>query len=131
MNLAGVSVLLVDDDPDTRAVLSVALTWCGASVRVAASARDALAACDEGLPDVIVADLVMPEHDGFDLLRAVRTRRRYAGVPVIALTVHAPLRRRAVEAGFSDFLTKPVEPDTLCDRVGRWAPARRGPGAIG
>ena len=131
MELDGVSVLLVDDDADTRAVLAAALTSCGATLRVAASAREALAACDEARPTVIVSDLVMPEHDGFDLLRAVRTRRRCATIPVIALTVYAPLRQRALDAGFDDFLTKPVELDVLCERVGQWAGIRRFPRPIG
>ena len=124
MNLAGVSVLLVDDDADTRAVLSEVLTACGATVSPAASAREALSLSETVRLDVIVSDLVMPQHDGFDLLRALRTRRRYATIPVLALTVHAPLRQRALDAGFDAFLTKPVEPDTLCDAVLRWAAGR-------
>ena len=110
-------MLVVDDDADTRAVLAVALMTYGATVRAAASAREAVVACDRERPDVIVSDLTMPQHDGFDLLQAVRTRRACASVPVIALTAYTPLRRRALEAGFSDFITKPVEPDVLCDRI--------------
>ena len=118
MNLQGVSVLLVDDDADSREMLSVALSLCGASVRVADSMRSAVTACDEARPDVILSDLSMPQHDGFDFLRAVRTRRTFENIPVIAVTGHAPLRERALQAGFADFLTKPVDPAELCDRVG-------------
>ena len=131
MNLAGVSVLLVDDDADTRAVLGEALSTCGATVVTAGSAREALRAVDETRFDVIVSDLVMPQHDGFDLIRALRTRRRYGTVPILALTVHAPLRTRALDAGFDEFLTNPVDLDVLCDTVARWASVRRLPRAIG
>ena len=117
MSLAGISVLLVDDDADSREILTLALTMCGASVRAADSARSAVRACDEARPDVILSDLSMPQYDGFDFLRAVRTRQTCARVPVIAVTGHAPLRARALEAGFYDFLTKPVDPAELCNRV--------------
>jgi CheY-like chemotaxis protein len=61
----------------------------------------------------------MPQHDGFDFLKAVRTRSACTNVPVIAVTGHAPLRARALAAGFADFLTKPIDPEELCDRIGQ------------
>ena len=119
MDLTGVTVLVVYDEPDTRELLGLMLSTCGASVRVAASARGAVVACDEQTPDVILSDLGMPEHDGYALLETLRTRPACARVPTIAVTGYADHRDRALAAGFADFLLKPVEPEALCQRVAR------------
>jgi CheY-like chemotaxis protein len=117
MNLTGKGVLLVDDDPDTRELMALMLTTCGAAVRTVATARGAVVACDEDTPDVIVSDLSMPDNDGYSLLRAIRTRPACAGVPVIAVTGHGDHRHLALAAGFSDLLVKPVAREELCDSV--------------
>ena len=119
MDLRGVSILLVEDDPDSRDLFEAILTRCGARVRVVASARGAIVACDEVTPDILVSDLAMPQHDGFDLLRALQTRRTFQGVPAIAVTGYPDYRERALQAGFTEFLTKPVLPTALCECVAR------------
>ena len=117
VDLAGVAVLLVDDDRDTRELLAMMLSMCGAAVRAVASSRGAVVACDEAVPDVIVSDLGMADNDGYVLLRAVRTRLDCARVPVIAVTGYAEHHEFALAAGFSDFIVKPVARDLLCGRV--------------
>ena len=121
MDLTGILVLLVDDHAETRQLLTVVLERCGATVRAVASARGGVMACDEAVPDVVVSDLAMPDHDGYTFLRALRLRSACARVRAIAVTGHAHHRARAIAAGFDDFLVKPVPPSVLCERVARHA----------
>jgi CheY-like chemotaxis protein len=120
MNLNGLPVLVVEDDPDARMLFEFVLTHCGAAVRAAPSAREALAACSETPPALIVSDLGMPDMDGFELLEALRASEA-RDIPVIAVTGFSDYSERARTAGFSDFLTKPVDPSILCERVARHA----------
>ena len=121
VELNGLSVLIVEDDADSRELFEAILTQCGASVRVAASGGDALAACEQSPPAVVVSDLGMPGMDGFELLRTLRTTPVCADVPVIAVTGFSEYAARVHDAGFSAFLTKPVDPAVLCERVGQHA----------
>ena len=119
--LQGFQILVVDDDEDARELLHTVLEYCGAEVLSAASALGALAALGNRRPDVIVCDLVMPDDDGYALIRALRTRAAVRSVPVIALTgyafVHAA--EEALSAGFSAYLKKPVEVWDLCRTIAR------------
>lgn len=111
--LAAARVLLVDDDPDSNEAMRALLVGCGADVRVAASAAQALQVLAYWLPDVMVSDIGMPERDGYALLADVRQLIGPAAqVPVVALTAYASLedRVRLVSAGFHAHLAKPVEP---------------------
>ena len=119
MDLKGISILVIDDDPDSRDLLGLMLEACGAIVRVVSSARGGVVACDEARPDVIVSDLAMPGNDGYSFLRALRTRSACSGVPAIAVTGYAHHRERALAEGFDDVLVKPVEREVLCDLVGQ------------
>jgi CheY-like chemotaxis protein len=116
MDLNGLPVLLVEDDPDSREMMTLMLSLCGASVRAAASGHEALAVFDAIAPAVVVSDLSMPGLDGFELLGELQRR---ADVRAVAVTGHDHYRARALSAGFRDFLSKPVDPDVLCERVGR------------
>ncbi len=120
-NLRGVSVLVVDDDPDTCEALEVVLRKAGARVRTAGSVPEALRASIEGAIDVVVTDLAMPDRDGYALLEALRGAEAAAGrhVPIIALTAAATPedRQRVHSAGFALHLTKPVEPIEMLKAV--------------
>jgi PAS domain S-box-containing protein len=120
-DLSGVSVLVVDDDRDARELIGRILTDCQARVRLAASAREAFDALRESAPDLLISDLGMPEVDGFELLSWVRLHEREHGgqLPAIALTAFARSedRLRAMEAGFSAHISKPVEPGELIAAV--------------
>ncbi|HKY05679.1 MAG TPA: PAS domain S-box protein, partial [Blastocatellia bacterium] len=111
--LDGLRVLAVDDEPDARDLLLVALTQYGAEVRVSASAADALAVLERWKPDVLVSDIEMPGQDGYQLIRALRARGRERGgeTPAIALTAYAHTsdRVRALAAGFQQYVAKPVD----------------------
>ena len=123
-SLAGINVLVVEDDPDSREVLQLFLEQNGASVRAADSARAAMAELTEtgrDLPDVIVSDLAMPEEDGYSLVSRIRqlTPEHGGRIPALALSAFASVesRQRAFESGFQRYLTKPFEPDLIVDQI--------------
>jgi CheY-like chemotaxis protein len=110
--LAGVRVLVVDDDQSTLEMLTTALGTTGAQVISAQSARDALERVTEDSPDVIVSDIAMPGEDGYWLIEHVRTLGGERGrTPAIALTALARRedRARVLNAGYQLHMAKPVE----------------------
>jgi PAS domain S-box-containing protein len=115
--LEGIRVLVVDDEPDARDLVSRALEREGADVRAAGSAAEALEAIDELNPDILVSDIAMPGEDGYELIRQLRSRERSHGrrLPAVALTAYARTedRERALHAGYQEHLAKPVEPARL------------------
>jgi signal transduction histidine kinase/ActR/RegA family two-component response regulator len=118
--LADIRVLVVDDEPDARELLSEALARCGAHVRTVAGAPDALAAIADWSPDVLVSDIGMPDEDGYSLLRKVRGLAEPARrIPAIALTAYARPedRQRALAAGFQLHVPKPVRSIDLARAV--------------
>jgi CheY-like chemotaxis protein len=116
-----VRVLVVDDDDDSRRFVASVLSGCGAEVRVAASVEGALEVLAGTYVDVLVSDIGMPGSDGYDLITRVRAKEREHGgrIPAIALTAYASEedRDRALGAGFSVHLPKPVSPSTLANTV--------------
>ncbi len=127
--LRGLSVLLVDDAPDTLRMLTVLLEEAGARVYTADSARAALSLIAQSRPDVLVSDLAMPGEDGFSLIAKVRALPPELGgeIPAIALTAHVRLadRARALSAGFQMFIAKPLEPQELIAVLGDLTAHRR------
>jgi CheY-like chemotaxis protein len=122
-------VLVVDDEPDARALVQSVLEDGGAIVTVAKSAAEGLAAIASGLPDVIVSDIGMPEADGYEFVRRLRQLPREKGgrIPAVALTAYARAedRRKALLAGFQNHAAKPVDPQELvvvvANLAGRYA----------
>lgn len=123
--LKDISVLVVDDEPDTRALLRQALEQCGARVTTAANAGEALAALEKMRPDVLLSDIGMPEENGYDLIRRVRALEPERGgrLPAVALTAYvgADDRQRAINAGYHAHIGKPVELQKLATLVARLA----------
>jgi signal transduction histidine kinase len=115
--LAGVHVLVVDDDPGAREVIANILQNFGARVSLAGSGPAALTLLFERKPHVLVADLAMPEMDGYALIEQVRALDPNLGgrVPAVAVTAYASAqdRLRALHAGFQNHIAKPVEPEEL------------------
>jgi CheY-like chemotaxis protein len=114
--LAGLKILVVDDEADAREIVSTVLAQCGARTAAVASAREAIERIADFLPDVVVSDIAMPGEDGYSLVRRIRAMRTQgADVPVVALTAFTQPedRRRALSAGFRHFVPKPVELDEL------------------
>ena len=116
-DLAGVSVLVVDDEPDARDLIKRLLERSGASVTTASTAAEAIDALRRHRPHVLLSDIAMPGEDGFELLRKVRELPASEGgtIPAAAITAFARSedRRRALMAGFQLHVPKPVEPAEL------------------
>src|SRR5256885_5343580 len=115
--LKGIHILVVEDDPDTRELLKVLLQMQGGAVTTAASVPEALSAYDVSPPNVIVADIGMPDYNGYTLIGKVRARDRERGkiTPAIALTAYAtPMDRdTALSAGFQVHMAKPFDAEKL------------------
>ncbi|HYP51901.1 MAG TPA: hybrid sensor histidine kinase/response regulator, partial [Pyrinomonadaceae bacterium] len=124
--LGGVRVLVVDDEADTRKVISAVLAQSGAEVHTCDSTREALEELERWTPDVIMSDIGMPGEDGYALIRKVRGGGRAAAVPAAALTAYArdEDRRLAFAAGFQKHLSKPVRYAELINTVASLARAR-------
>ena len=123
--LHGVDVLIVDDEPDGRAVVARLLRDCGATVRTAGSVAEAMPMLTHRPPTVLISDIGMPNEDGYSFIRRVRElpAEKGGGVPAIALTAYARMgdRIKALETGFHAHLAKPVDPAELVVTVGAMA----------
>jgi signal transduction histidine kinase/ActR/RegA family two-component response regulator len=121
VRLDGIRVLVVDDESDSREVMAHALEDCGAEVTVAENAREAMEILESAEMDVLLADIAMPEEDGYALIQRIRSSPagRIAAIPAAAVTAHArdDERRRALAAGFHLHLAKPFEPGQLTRTV--------------
>ena len=116
-SLAGLRVLVVDDEPDARSLARRVLEERGAEVVAVGSAEEALEAVDgSGELNVVVSDIGMPEHDGYELITRVRAKPGSAGrIPAVALTALArdEDRKRTLLAGYQVHISKPVDPAEL------------------
>ena len=108
-------VLVVDDDPDIRLLVTFALEDSGFVVRQAADGNQALAALEERPPDAMVLDVMMPNVDGFGVLRGMRQRGLAQDTRVLILTCKTEERDhlRGWELGAHEYLTKPFDPEEL------------------
>jgi CheY-like chemotaxis protein len=122
-DLAGVHVLVVDDDADMRELAAFTLMQSGAEVTTAASAAQALTLLNQSVPDLLLCDIGMPEMDGYSLIQQIRTWSPEQGgtIPAIALTAYAGEinQQQALAAGFQMHISKPVEPEELVKAIAR------------
>lgn len=124
VDLAGVRVLVVDDDPDARDLVRRVLAERRAEVTTAGSAAEGLRLMGEIDPDVLLSNIGMPDLDGYEFIRRVRATRFDAShLPAAALTAFARPddRRRALEAGYQAHLSKPLQAAALIAEVARLA----------
>jgi two-component system CheB/CheR fusion protein len=122
--LDGVSILVVDDEPEVLSTLEGILRHHGAEVLTAASADEALKLLDQHEPTVLVSDLAMPGRDGFDLMRAVRalpSRARQIPAAVLSAYLASEHAAAAESAGFQIFIEKPVQPLELVGQIAQLA----------
>jgi CheY-like chemotaxis protein len=120
--LVGMRVLVVDDQPDERELLTEILARHGAEVKDAGSVREAILVAQEFEPHVILSDIAMPGEDGHMLMRRIREASTLlAQTPALAVTAHARAedRDQAFAAGFQDYIAKPVDIPRLVRRVAR------------
>ena len=113
------TILLVEDNEVNADMLTRRLSRRGFVVVWAADGLEAIAAARREQPDVILMDMSLPEIDGWEATRRIKNDPSTAAIPIIALTAHAMVsdRERALEAGCSEFETKPVDLDRLLGKV--------------
>ena len=108
-------ILVIDDEPDSLEVVMILLEMYDVQVLTATNGQEGLEAAKQFRPLFIISDLSMPEMSGWEMLDALKRDRTTLDIPVIALTAHAMEgdRNRAIAAGFHNYLTKPLRPDTF------------------
>jgi two-component system, sensor histidine kinase and response regulator len=121
-------LLVVDDDPANREVLSRRLERQGHEVRTASNGRDAMRILSEGAFDLVLLDIMMPEMDGYEVLGKIKADERLQHIPVIMISALNELQSvvRCVEAGAEDYLTKPFNATLLKARIGASLEKKRG-----
>ena len=119
--LEGVSVLIVDDEPNSREVAASILSQRGARVTAVGSAAEAFRSVAEEIPDVLISDIGMPIEDGYSLIRRIRSLEPERGgqIPAIALTAYVSARDSlaALAAGYHRHVAKPIGPSELVNAV--------------
>jgi signal transduction histidine kinase/ActR/RegA family two-component response regulator len=132
-SLKGVRVLIVDDEPDARELMTAALESFGATAVSVASAADALQTLAGAEFDVLLSDVAMPGRSGYDLIRSIRAAvaSRFARIPAAAVTASASDedRKLTLAAGFQTHISKPVDPAMLANRVAALIREQQPPGA--
>src|SRR5438046_3817473 len=112
-------ILIVEDDPDISELVAHYLGKAGFATDRIASGRDAVTAIAAKPPDLVILDLMLPQVDGLEICRVVRSDKKTAAVPIIMLTARAEESERIVglEMGADDYLAKPFSPGELVARV--------------
>jgi DNA-binding response OmpR family regulator len=112
-------LLVVEDDDDIRALFSATLHRAGYQPRVASSGQQALDQADELVPDLVISDVSMPGLSGLDVCRALKSHPRTAGTVVLLISALSTEQDReaGLQAGADDYLTKPIRPAILLERV--------------
>ena len=121
--LRGKKILIVDDDVRNIFALTAALEQKGASIEVARNGREALNKLkDNPSVDLVLMDIMMPEMDGYETMRAIRKNSIFSHLPIIALTAKAMKgdREKCIDAGASDYISKPVDTEKLVEMLQVW-----------
>jgi CheY-like chemotaxis protein len=121
--LAGQKVLVIDDDVRNVYAIASSLEQYGVTVLRAADGREGIAALTaEPDVDLILMDVMMPEMDGYVTMAAIRRMPEFAALPIIAVTARAMPgdREKSLDAGASDYVTKPVDTEELLSRMESW-----------
>ncbi|PKQ37818.1 MAG: two-component system response regulator [Actinobacteria bacterium HGW-Actinobacteria-1] len=112
-------ILLVEDNPQNRYLVTFLLEKNGYDVVVAEDGEEAISAVAEHVPDLILMDVQLPKLDGYEATRRIKSDQRFASIPLVALTAHSMKgdRGKAMAAGCDDYVTKPVDADQLIGRI--------------
>ena len=119
--LNGQRILVVEDEPDSLEVATILLEMYGAEVITATDGREGLEQARKHHPKFIISDLSMPEMSGWEMVHTLKNDRSTMDIPVVALTAHAMTgdRERALAAGFHNYLSKPLRPETFVNDLVR------------
>ncbi|MEY2570077.1 MAG: hypothetical protein QOE63_427, partial [Acidimicrobiaceae bacterium] len=123
--LEGVKILVVDDEIRNLYALSALLGQAHAVVSFVESGTEAIAALVQNDVDIVLMDILMPEMDGYDTIRAIRAIDRFASLPIVALTAKAAAgeRQRCLDAGANDYVARPAEASELLAALRPWIPS--------
>jgi two-component system cell cycle response regulator DivK len=113
------TVLIVDDEPDNRAIAEKVMTFNGAKVHTAKDGAEGLRLLETLHPSFILLDLSMPGMDGWEMFKQLRLNPKTSDIPVLALTAHAMTgdRQRVMEAGFDGYIAKPFRLATFMTEI--------------
>lgn len=115
-------ILVADDRPSSRELICAVLDSAGYEILEAVDGEDALEKALHNPIDLVILDLQMPKIDGFGVVSALRKQERFAATPILALTASAMPgdRERALEAGFSSYIAKPIDLKALRAEIRRF-----------
>jgi CheY-like chemotaxis protein len=122
------TILVVEDDVRNVFAITRVLEPHGAVLEIARNGREAIAALERNSAiELVLMDIMMPEMDGFEAMRTIRARDAFAKLPIIALTAKAMPddRQRCLDAGASDYITKPIDIEKLLSLLRIWMPPRK------
>lgn len=117
------TILVVEDDPDMRALINHHLLGAGYMVRPVSNGLEAAASCLTLTPDLIISDVHMPRMDGFQMIEILKSEPAMQDIPVIFLTADRKGRRRGNKLGAVEYLTKPLQVGALLKAVAKHLPA--------
>ncbi|HUF14041.1 MAG TPA: response regulator [Longimicrobiales bacterium] len=120
------TILLAEDHLDSREAMRALLEAHGYRVVEAANGREAVERALQERPDLVLMDIMMPEMDGFEATRVLRSQEGTRGVPIIAVTAMDGAQRLSVQAGANDFIAKPIDTRGLMAKIRSWLPGPNG-----
>ena len=112
-------VLVVEDDPEINELIGAYVELAGYSCRRCSRGSEAIAAAHDNPPSLVVLDVMLPDLDGFEICRRLRSDPRTTAVPIVMLTAldQDDMRRRAAQCGATEYMTKPFDPDRLLNTI--------------
>ena len=129
--LAGARVLLVEDNVLNQQIATELLRYAGIDVTVASNGREAVEKVEAATTpyDIVLMDIQMPEVDGYEATRRIRSREHNHGLPIVAMTAHALVeeRQKAIDSGMNDHISKPIDPDVMFETLRRYIRRSRSP----
>lgn len=125
-NISGTQILLVEDNAINQQIANELLEDAGVNVTIANNGLEALNKLEEQTFDAVLMDIQMPEMDGLQAVRIIRSKPEFDSLPVISMTAHAleKDREKSLEAGMNDHITKPIDPNHLMKVLSQWLPER-------
>ena len=123
------SILLVEDNPESRYLFSFILRRAGCEVAEAKNGLEALRLVEASVPDLVIMDIQMPELDGYETVARMRADARLERVPIVGLSAYAMAsdRDRALQSGFTGYIEKPIELGTFVQELSAYLPALAAP----